>query len=143
MGSRSLVERTPERLAEWHSFQRRRRIGSAGLGNQLQPIRSGSIGVRRSLGQAGGTIGGGRAGCACASCSVAVVVLANMVKMIQRYRCIVLTSVRLLTLSRITYTSHPRSARGLSCTVPPTQKPTAGRRRAARWSKEVGELSCA
>ena len=45
-GLPKLVERTPERLAEWHSFQRRRRIGSAGLGNQLQPIRSRSIGVR-------------------------------------------------------------------------------------------------
>jgi len=113
------------------------------LGNRLQPIRSRSIGVRCPLVKVGGTMGGGRAGCAYASCSVAVVVLTNMLKMIQRYSCIVLTSVRLLTLSRITYTSHPGSAKALSCTVPPTQKPTAGRRRAARWSKEVGELSCA
>ncbi len=48
-GLPKLVERTPERLAEWHSFHRRRRIGSAGLGNQLQPIRSRSIGVRCPL----------------------------------------------------------------------------------------------
>jgi len=41
-GLPKLVERAPERLAEWHSFQRRRRIGSARFGNQLQPIRSGS-----------------------------------------------------------------------------------------------------
>ena len=53
-------------------------------------------------------------------------------------------SVRLLIrLSRITCTSHPVSGNGIICTVSLNHEPTAGRRRAARWSEEVGELSCA
>jgi hypothetical protein len=49
-------------------------------------------------------------------------------------------SVRLLTrLRRITFTS---TGSGFSCTVPPSHQPTASRRRGARWSGEVGELSC-
>ena len=53
-------------------------------------------------------------------------------------------SVRLLLrLSRITCTSYPGSGNGIICTVPPNHEPTAGRRRGARWSEEVGELSCA
>jgi hypothetical protein len=61
-----------------------------------------------------------------------------------REKCSKPAFVRLLIrLSRITCTSYPGSGNGIICTVPPNHQPTAGRRRAASWSGDVGEISCA
>jgi hypothetical protein len=58
-------------------------------------------------------------------------------------RCNKPVSVRLLGLRRVTYTHYPGTGKELTCTLRPTHGPSAGRRRVARWSREVGELSCA
>src|SRR4029077_4267642 len=61
-----------------------------------------------------------------------------------REKCNKPASVRLLLRLRgITHTSHPGSGKGVRCTRPPTHGPRAGRGRAAKWSSDVGELSCA
>ena len=61
-----------------------------------------------------------------------------------REKCNKPASVRLLLRLRgITHTSHPGCGKGISRTRPPNHGPTAGRRRGAKWSRDVGELSCA